>query len=181
MSASLDAPSAIIFLFEFSSLKFRLTSAADEVIQTIIESNQSPCRDRRLSTPLPVRPTSLRLGLTPAATTAVKRPQSRPPTLLLHCLTYPRPQQPRLVNPRDKMPHAPSATSPPKLCTHTPPHHLPLWSGPPIFSDYHLHRFSPSTYITNIARNSSDNEVTHPCRRHPIGSGRDDGRDYLEW
>ena len=59
-SASLDAPSAVICLFGFSSLKFRPTSATDAVVHTTTESNQPPSRDCRLSTPLSVRSISLK-------------------------------------------------------------------------------------------------------------------------
>ena len=78
------------------------------------------------------------------------------------------------------MPHAPSATSPQNPRTHPAPHHLPFESRPPLFSDYHLHHHSspPTTYITDIDSSNSESQVDQRCRRHPIRSGRDGGRDH---
>ena len=90
MSASFDAPSAVICLF--SSLKFRPTSAADAVVQTTTESNQSPRRDRRLSTPLPLRTIYLKFPPTPAATTVVKT-ATEPPINFIAAFPY-TPQAP---------------------------------------------------------------------------------------
>ena len=92
MSASLDARSAVICLFGFSSLKFRPASAADAVVQTTIELNQSPCRDRRLSTPLHLRTISLKFRATPAASIVV-RTATEPPTIFIAAFPY-TPQAP---------------------------------------------------------------------------------------
>ena len=75
------------------------TSAADAGVQTPSSQNQSPCPDRRLSTPLPVRTTPLKFRSTPATTSVVKkRPQAEPPTNF-SCRIFPDtpPQAPALT------------------------------------------------------------------------------------
>ena len=141
-----------------SSLKLRPTSAADAVVQTTTASNQPPCRERRLSTPLPLRTISLNSDRLPPILQLSKRPHSRPPTLLPHFPTRPKPQHPPPVNPRHKNAARTLRNQPPKTPrkrrTHAPASSptarvkttvlLRLPPTSPFVSVYHLHhRYRP--------------------------------------
>ena len=141
MSASLDAPPAVTCLFGCSSFKFRPNSAADFVVQTTTESSQSPWRDRRLSTPTPVRSISLKLRTTPAAIAFVKT-ATKPLTNLFAALPD-TPQAPAPTNLHGiKTPHAPPPQPAPKIAARTPPR-ITYRSGQD-------HRSSPTTTYTTV-------------------------------